>query len=90
VLKPGQEAWIYDPARVCSQVEVAEWKASFSPFDRITNRFLPLFSRLNPPRPYTREQVEEWIARTDFKDYTLEEDGTEMKIRLRKQATQRG
>jgi len=88
VLKPGQEAWIYDPARVCSQVDVAEWKASFSPFERIMDRFLPLFGRWNPPRPYTREQVAKWIARTAFKDYTIEERGTETKIRLRKQLTQ--
>jgi len=87
VLKPGQEAWIYDPARVCSQVDVAEWKASFSPFERVMDRLLPLFARWNPPRTYTREQVEEWIARTAFKDYTIEEYGTEMKIKLRKQVT---
>ncbi|MBP1742377.1 MAG: putative methyltransferase [Deltaproteobacteria bacterium] len=88
VLKPGQEAWIYDPARVCSQVDVAEWKASLSPFERLMDRFLPLFARLNPPRAYTRKQVEEWIGRTSFKDYSVEEHGTEIKIRLRKQVTQ--
>lgn len=87
VLKPGHEAWIYDPARVCSQVDAAEWKASFSPFERIMDRFLPLFARLNPPHAYTREQVEDWIDRTSFKDYTIEERGTETKIRLRKQLT---
>jgi len=88
VLKPGHEAWIYDPARVCSQVDAAAWKASFSPFERIMDRFLPLFARLNPPHAYTREQVEDWIDRTSFKDYTIEERGTETKIRLRKQLTQ--
>jgi ubiquinone/menaquinone biosynthesis C-methylase UbiE len=88
VLKPGQEAWIYDPARVCSQVDLAEWKASFSPFERIMDRFLPLFARLNPPRACTRKQVGEWIARTSFKDYSIEECGAEIKIRLRKQVTQ--
>lgn len=88
VLMPGQEAWIYDPARVCSQVDAAEWKASFSPFERIMDRFLPLFARLNPPHFYTREQVENWIARTPFRDYTIEERGTETKIRLRKHVTQ--
>lgn len=84
VLKPGQKAWIYDPARVCSQVDMAEWKASLSSFERLMDRFLPLFARLNPPRPYTRNQVEEWIARTAFKDYTIEEYGTEMRIKLKK------
>lgn len=85
VLKPGQEAWIYDPARVCSQVDMTEWKASLSTFERLMDRFLPLFARLNPPHAYTRAQVEEWIARTPFKEYTIEEHGTEMKIKLRKQ-----
>ena len=84
VLKPGREAWIYDPARVCSQVNTSEWKASFTPFDRLMALCLPLFTRLNPPRSCTREQVEEWIACTAFEHYTLEEQGTELKIRLRK------
>jgi ubiquinone/menaquinone biosynthesis C-methylase UbiE len=84
VLKPGQEAWIYDPARVSSQVNVAEWKASLNSFERHMYRFLPLFARLNPPRSYTREQVEEWVGRTSFKDYSIEEHGEEIKIRLKK------
>lgn len=84
VLKPGQKAWIYDPARVYSQVDMAEWKASLSSFERLMDRFLPLFARLNPPRPYTLNQVEEWIARTPFEEYTIEEHGTEMKIKLKK------
>jgi hypothetical protein len=63
---------------------MAEWKASLSSFERLMDRFLPLFARLNPPRPYTRNQVEEWIARTAFKDYTIEEYGTEMRIKLKK------
>jgi len=88
VLKPGHEAWIYDPARVCSQADAAEWKASFSFFERIMDRFLPLFARLNPPHAYTREQVEDWIDRTPFKDYTIEERGTETKVVLRKHSTQ--
>jgi ubiquinone/menaquinone biosynthesis C-methylase UbiE len=84
VLKPGQEAWIYDPARVSSQVNVAEWKASLNSFERHMYRFLPLFARLNPPRSYTREQVEEWVGRTSFKKYSIEEHGEEIKVRLRK------
>jgi hypothetical protein len=63
---------------------MTEWKASFSSFERLMDRFLPLFARLNPPRTYTRDQVEEWIARTPFKEYTIEEPGTEMKIKLKK------
>jgi ubiquinone/menaquinone biosynthesis C-methylase UbiE len=84
VLKPGRAAWIYDPAKVSSQVNVAEWKASFDFLERLMYRLLPLFARLNPPHAYTREQVEGWIARTSFKDYSIEEQETAMKIRLKK------
>jgi ubiquinone/menaquinone biosynthesis C-methylase UbiE len=90
VLKPGQEAWIYDPARVSSQVNVAEWKGSLNTFERHMYRFLPLFARLNPPRSYTREQVKEWIGRTPFRQYAVEEQGDEFKIRLIKQSRNPG
>jgi ubiquinone/menaquinone biosynthesis C-methylase UbiE len=86
VLKPGHEAWIYDPAKVCSQVDMAEWKATLNLFERLMGRFLPLFARLNPPHTYTREEVEEWIARTPFKHYAIDDRGSEFRIRLRKQA----
>jgi ubiquinone/menaquinone biosynthesis C-methylase UbiE len=86
VLKPGHEAWIYDPAKVCSQVNSAEWKATLNLFECLMGRFLPLFARLNPPHTYTREQVEEWIARTPFRQYAIDDRGTEFRIRLRKQA----
>ena len=84
VLKSGQEAWIYDPARVSSQVDKAEWRGSLSSFERHMYRLLPFFARLNPPHPYTREQVEGWIRRTSFKKYSIEEHGKEIKVRLRK------
>jgi ubiquinone/menaquinone biosynthesis C-methylase UbiE len=86
VLKPGHEAWIYDPAKVCSQVDMAEWKATLNLFERLMGRVLPLFARLNPPHTYTRGQLEEWIARTPFRQYAIDERGSEFRIRLRKQA----
>lgn len=84
VLKPGQEAWIYDPARVSSQVNVAEWKASLNSLQRHMYRLLPLFARVNPPLAYTREQVEEWVSRTSFKEVSIVEHGEEIKVKLRK------
>jgi ubiquinone/menaquinone biosynthesis C-methylase UbiE len=87
VLKPGHEAWIYDPARVSSQVDAAEWKASLNSFERHMYRILPLFARMNPPHAYTREQVKEWISRTSFKEVSIEEHAKETKIRLRKYAS---
>ncbi len=90
VLKPGHEAWIYDPARVSSQVDAAKWKASLNSFERHMYRLLPLFARVNPPHSYTREQVEEWIRRTPFRHYAIQEQGIEIKIRLRKQSGELG
>ena len=60
------------------------WEASFSAIERIMNRFLPLFARWNPPHAYTRQQVEAWIRHTPFRRGEVEEEGTEMKIKLRK------
>jgi len=90
VLKPGHEAWIYDPARVSAYVDAAEWKASLDPFERLMNRLLPLFVRLNPPRSLTRQQVAAWIRQTSFTQYTIEGQGNEFKITLIKQSETQG
>lgn len=82
VLKPGHEAWIYDPARVSAYVKASEWKASLNAFERLMYRLLPLFVRLNPPHSFTRKQAAEWIRQTSFTRYTIEEQGNEFKITL--------
>jgi len=87
VLKPGQEAWIYDPARVSSYVDEAEWRASLNPFERLMYGLLPLFVRLNPPHSFTRKQVAEWIGRTPFRHYAIDERGNEFKITLIKHSS---
>lgn len=82
VLKPGQEAWLYDPARVSAYVDAAEWKASLSPFERLLYSLLPFFVRLNPPHSFTRKQVTEWIGQTPFRLFEIDEQGNEFKITL--------
>jgi ubiquinone/menaquinone biosynthesis C-methylase UbiE len=86
VLKPGREAWIYDPARVSSRMDKGQWKNSLNCFERLVYPLLALYSRLNPPHVYTREQLASMIESASFKDYTLEEKDTgEWRIRIRKQ-----
>jgi ubiquinone/menaquinone biosynthesis C-methylase UbiE len=84
VLKAQKEAWIYDPARVSSQIDKAQWKRSFTLFERWVYPFLAFYSRINPPRTYTAEQLAFMIESASFKDYTIEEDAGEWRIRVRK------
>lgn len=84
VLKPGGEAWIYDPARVSSQIDKKRWKASFTFLERWTYPLLALYARINPPQVYTREQLVSMIEAVSFQNYEMEEDAGEWRIRLRK------
>jgi ubiquinone/menaquinone biosynthesis C-methylase UbiE len=84
VLKPGGEAWIYDPARVTSQVDLKTWQASLTLSEKLMKRIFVLFARLNPPRPCDKKQAAAMIADTPFQKYDIEEDGEEIKIKLKK------
>jgi len=84
VLKPGGEAWIYDPARVSSQIDIRKWKASLTPWERFLYRLFTLFRPFNPPHTYSRDEVIEMIAATKFKEYQIEKEDNEIKIKLRK------
>ena len=85
VLKPGGQAWIYDPARVSSQIDKRRWKASFTLLERWTYPLLALYARMNPPHVYTREQLVSMIEAASFENYEMEEDAGEWRIRLRKE-----
>ena len=84
VLKPRGEAWIYDPARVSSQMDKEKWKASLNIMEKLSYVLFNLYIRINPPYTYRREQVEEMIAATEFKEYEIEEENKEIKVRLKK------
>jgi len=86
VLKPGGEVWIYDPAGVSSRIDRKRWKSSFSPMEKVAYPLLGLYSRLNPPHVYTGEQLVSIIEAASFKDYEMEKDGGEWRIRLKKPA----
>jgi ubiquinone/menaquinone biosynthesis C-methylase UbiE len=84
VLKSGGGVWIYDPARVSSQIDKKKWKASLTFRERFLYRLFILFSPFNPPHRYNREQAIQMIATTNFKEYQIEEGEDEIKIKLRK------
>ena len=84
VLKPGGEAWIYDPAQVSSQIDMREWRASLTYWERFLYRLFTLYPLINPPHFYTRKQAIEMLATTKFKEYQSEEGDNEIKIKLRK------
>lgn len=84
VLKPGGEVWIYDPARVSSQIDKKRWKNSFTSLERWTYPLLALYSRINPPHVYRREQLASMIESASFKEYEMEKDAGEWRIRLKK------
>jgi ubiquinone/menaquinone biosynthesis C-methylase UbiE len=84
VLKPGGAAWIYDPARVSSQMDKEKWKASLNFIEKLSYFLFKLYLRMSPPYTYSQEQVETLIAATKFKECVIEEEDREIKIKLRK------
>jgi ubiquinone/menaquinone biosynthesis C-methylase UbiE len=84
VLKPGGQALILDPARVSSGIDKKKWKASLTGKEKIMLRVFHLFSRIHPGRSYHQAELEEILARTEFREKQVEEQGKEIKILLRK------
>ena len=84
VLKRGGQAWIFDPAKVASDVDRSKWKASLTSSEKF---FLWLFKMLGLHKPiatYTREQVIPMIEATDFESCEIDESDSEIRIKLRK------
>jgi ubiquinone/menaquinone biosynthesis C-methylase UbiE len=84
VLRPGGEAWIYDPAGVSSQMDKEKWMASLNFIEKLSYILFKLYLRICPAHTYSRNQIEEVIAVTDFKEYWIEEEDKEIKVKLRK------
>jgi ubiquinone/menaquinone biosynthesis C-methylase UbiE len=84
ILKPEGEAWIYDPARVSSHMDIKRWKASLTIPERFMYLLFALFTRMNPPHRYLQEQVGALIAATPFKIRSIKEEKEEIRIKLRK------
>lgn len=84
VLKRGGQAWIYDPARVSSQIDKGRWRESFTFIETWIYPLLALYSRINPPHVYTRDQLVSMIEAASFQHCEMEEKAGEWRIRLTK------
>ena len=84
VLKPGGQLWIYDPARICSGIEVKVWRASLTFREKFLYRLFVFYESFNPPHYYNKEEITKIINDTDFDTYSVEEKGKEIKVKLRK------
>ena len=66
VLKKGGEAWIYDPARIASQMDVKKWNALLTFRDRFYLRFFTILGLLNPSiKSYNRSQFIKMIEKAN-------------------------
>jgi ubiquinone/menaquinone biosynthesis C-methylase UbiE len=84
VLKAGREAWIFDPAKVASAVDLQRWKESLNFRERFFLWLFQLFGLHKPIKAYTREQAIALIGKTDFKNYQIDARENEIRIKLKK------
>jgi len=84
VLKAGREAWVFDPAKVASQVDRQKWSASLTPRERFFLWLFKLFGLHKAIKTYTRQQAIALIKQTDFKNFSIEEKDKEIRIKLKK------
>ncbi|MFH1123633.1 MAG: class I SAM-dependent methyltransferase, partial [Pseudomonadota bacterium] len=84
VLRPGREAWIFDPARISSQVNVKKWRASLTVHEKAARLLFRLYARIHPSRTYEREELAALVAETPFNAYWIREYKGEIKLRLKK------
>lgn len=84
VLKKGGQAWVFDPAKVASDVDRTKWKASLSLGDRFYLRLFKLLGLHKPIATYRRDEVLPMIEASGFKNYNLEEKDNEIRIKLKK------
>ncbi len=84
VLKPGGEAWIFDPARVSSGVDRKKWKASLNLRERFFLRLFQLSGLHRPIKICSREEAIALIEKTDFQNYRIDAHDNEIRIKLKK------
>lgn len=84
VLKADREAWIFDPAKVTSQVDRKKWKASLNLREQFFLLLFQLFGLHKPIKTYTRAQATALIEKTDFKNYSIDALDNEIRIKLQK------
>jgi len=83
VLKKGSEAWIYDPVRIASQMDVKKWKASLTFRDRFYLRFFTMLRLFNPSiNSYSHKEIVNMVEAANFKKYLIEKANGETQIKL--------
>lgn len=82
VLKPGREAWIFDPAKIASSDEPSVRKGWKRGPKLLLYFGMALIIHIFKPRQYPREQVHAIVKRTRFSDYTISgEDCVRIKLK---------
>jgi ubiquinone/menaquinone biosynthesis C-methylase UbiE len=84
VLKPGADAWIYDPANVIQYIDKTKWRASLNLRERF---FLWAFGILGLHKPievYSKEDVIPMIEAAGIKQYSIDDRGREIRIKVTK------
>lgn len=84
VVTKGGQAWIFDPAKVASDVDRAKWKASLSFGDNFYLRLFKFLGLHKPIATYRRDEVLPMIEASGFKNYNIEEKDNEIRIKLMK------
>jgi ubiquinone/menaquinone biosynthesis C-methylase UbiE len=83
VLKPGAQAWIYDPADIATEEIAGLWrKRKLKRRDRFAYRWASLTHRIMA-RACTVDEIHQIVSKTKFKDYEVEQ-GEWIRIKLRK------
>lgn len=82
VLKPGGEAWIYDPSRITTAETKKLWQEKpLRGLDWLAYKWASMISKAMP-RAYSINDIYHIIAATNFKDYQVEQrEWTKIKLR---------
>jgi ubiquinone/menaquinone biosynthesis C-methylase UbiE len=84
VLKRGEQAWVFDPAKVATDVNRAKWKESLSFGEKFFFRLFKILGLHKPIATYCRDDVLPMIEASGFKDFSIEEKDNEIRIKLKK------
>lgn len=82
VLKPGAEAWIYDPALVSSGIDFKSWRKTLGFWDRLVLKWVSITSRI-VPQSLTVSQAQDIVSKTKFNNSRIK-GNADLRIKLRK------
>jgi ubiquinone/menaquinone biosynthesis C-methylase UbiE len=84
VLKPGGDAWIYDPANVIQYIDKKKWRASLNLRERLFLWAFRIMGLHKPIAVYRREDVIPMIEAAGFKRHAVDERDREIRIKVTK------